>query len=79
MKNFQDMERRLADSGKTDKVRAIAESKDGQRLLQRMDTDRLERALQSGDSEALQRIMLEVLRTSEGRRIAKQLEDTMRS
>ena len=78
MKNFEDMERKLMESGKTDRVRAIAESKDGQTLLKKMDTDKVERAVQSGDSEALRSILMEVLRTGEGQRIAKELEKTMR-
>ena len=78
MKNFADMERQLRESGKEDQVRAIAQSKDGQKLLQRLDADRVERAVQQGDSEALRGILAEVLRTSEGRRIAKQLEETMK-
>ena len=77
MKNFEEMERKLAQSGKTDAVRAIAESKDGQQLLKKLDTDRVERAMQSGDGEALRSILMDVLKTSEGRRIAKQLSDTM--
>ena len=77
MKNISDMERKLAQSGKTDAVRAIAASKDGQQLLKKLDTDRVERAMQSGDGEALRSILMDVLKTSEGRRIAKQLSDTM--
>ena len=78
MKNFEDMERKLMESGKADRVRAIADSKDGQTLLKKMDTDKVERAVQSGDSEALRSILMEVLRTGEGQRIAKELEKTMR-
>ena len=79
MKNFEDMERKLAASGKTDAVRTIAESKDGQQLLKKLDTDRVERAMQAGDGEALRQILMDVLKTGEGRRIAKQLSDTMNS
>lgn len=78
MKNLEDMERRLVQSGKADKVKAIADSKDGQRLMEKIDSDKVERAVQSGDSEALRRILMDVLRTGEGQRIAKQLEQTMR-
>ena len=77
MKNFEEMERKLAQSGKTDAVRAIAASKDGQQLLRKLDTDRVERAVQAGDGDALRSILMDVLKTSEGRRIAKQLNDTM--
>ena len=79
MKNFEDMERQLERSGKTDAVRAIAESKDGQKLLEKLDTNQLERAVESGDSDALRKILADVLRTGEGRRIAKRLNDTMQS
>ena len=79
MKNFEDMERQLERSGKGDAVRAIAASKDGQKLMEKLDTGKIERAVQSGDSDALRQILSEVLRTGEGRRIAKQLSDTMQS
>lgn len=78
MKNIEDMERRLVQSGKADKVRAIADSKDGQNLLKKLDAGKIERAVQSGDSEALSRILMDALRTGEGQRIAKQLEQTMK-
>jgi len=78
MKNIEDMERKLIESGKADKVRAIADSKDGQSLLKKLDANKVERAVQSGDSEALRSILLEALRTGEGQRIAKQLEQTMK-
>ena len=78
MKNLEDMERRLVQSGKADKVKSIADSKDGQMLLKKLDANKVERAVQSGDSEALRSILMDVLRTGEGQRIAKQLEQTMR-
>ena len=78
MKNLEDMERRLVQSGKADKVKAIADSKDGQSLLKKLDANQVERAVQSGDSDALRSILMDVLRTGEGQRIAKQLEQTMR-
>lgn len=78
MKNLEDMERRLVESGKADKVRAIADSRDGQNLMKKLDAAKVERAVQSGDSEALRSILLDALRTGEGQRIAKQLEQTMK-
>ena len=78
MKNLEDMERRLVQSGKADKVKSIADSKDGQMLLKKLDANKVERAVQSGDSEALRSILMDVLRTGEGQRIAKQLVQTMR-
>ncbi len=77
MKNFSEMEQALLRSGKADRVRAIADSPDGQRLLERLDSSRIERAVQSGDSEALRSLLVEVLGTGEGQRLAKQLRDAM--
>ena len=78
MKNFEDMERKLVESGKADQVRAIADSKDGQSLMKKLDTAKVEKAVQSGASDALRSILMDVLRTGEGQRLAKQLEQTMR-
>ena len=78
MKNIEDMERKLVESGKAEKVRAIADSKDGQNLLKKLNANKVEQAVQSGDSEALRNILLEALRTGEGQRIARQLEQTMK-
>lgn len=78
MKNFNEMEQELVRSGKADKVKAIADSPDGQKLMQKLDAGKIERAVQSGDSEALRSVLMDVLRTGEGQRLAKQLEQTMR-
>ncbi|MBP3654866.1 MAG: hypothetical protein J6J04_05535 [Oscillospiraceae bacterium] len=78
MKNFNEMEQELLRSGKADKVKAIADSPDGQKLMQKLDAGKIERAVQSGDSDALRSVLMDVLRTGEGQRLAKQLEQTMR-
>lgn len=77
MKNFDEMQRAVLESGKGDRVQALAESRDGQALLKKLDADRVERVLQSGDSGAVRGLLMEVLRTGEGQRIAKQLEQIM--
>jgi len=77
MKQFENMERYLAEKGKTDQVRAIADSKDGQRLMEKLDANQVERVIQSGDSNAMRTLLLQVLQTGEGRRIAAQLERLM--
>ena len=78
MKNFNEMEQELLRSGKADKVKAIADSPDGQKLMEKLDAGNFERAVQSGDSDALRSVLMDVLRTGEGQRLAKQLEQTMR-
>ena len=78
MKNFNEMEQELLRSGKADKVKAIADSPAGQKLMQKLDAGKIERAVQSGDSDALRSVLMDVLRTGEGQRQAKQQEQTMR-
>lgn len=77
MKNFSEMEQELLRSGKAEQMRAIADSPDGQRLLQRLDSSRVEQAVQSGDPVVLRSLLMEVLRTGEGQRLAKQISEAM--
>ena len=44
MKNFQSMEKQLVESGKADKIKAIADSADGQRLAGKLDAKKVEQA-----------------------------------
>ena len=79
MKDFESVEKQLVESGKADKIKAIADSADGQRLASRLDAQKVEQAAKSGDSEALRGILLEVLGTGEGKRLAEQLKRAMES
>lgn len=78
MKNFESVEKKLVESGKADKIKAIADSADGQRLIGKLDTQKVEQAAKSGDGEALRGILLEVLGTGEGRRLAEKLQQAMK-
>lgn len=77
MKMIDDMERKLQQSGKMDQVRNIAQSSDAQRLGERLDAQKIEQAVSSGDSNALRNVLLEVLGTGEGKRLAQQLGNIM--
>ena len=77
MRNFEQMEQELVRSGKADRIREIANSADGQRLAEKLDAQRVENAAKSGDTEALRGILLEVLGTGEGKRLAKKLQQAM--
>lgn len=78
MKNFQSVEKQLVESGKAEKIKAIADSADGQRLAGKLDAKKVEQAAKSGDAEALRGILLEVLGTGEGKRLAEQLQKAMK-
>lgn len=77
MKNFESMEKQLVESGKAERIKAIADSADGQRLAGKLDARKVEQAAKSGDAEALRGILLEVLGTGEGKRLAEKLQKAM--
>ena len=77
MRNFEQMEQELVRSGKADRIKEIANSADGQRLAEKLDAQRVENAAKSGDTEALRGILLEVLGTGEGKRLAEKLQQAM--
>ena len=77
MRNFEQMEQELVRSGKADRIKEIANSADGQRLAEKLDAHRVENAAKSGDTEALRGILLEVLGTGEGKRLAEKLQQAM--
>ena len=77
MRNFEQMEQELVRSGKADRIKEIANSADGQRLAEKLDPQRVENAAKSGDTEALRGILLEVLGTGEGKRLAEKLQQAM--
>lgn len=77
MQNFENIGRELQKQGKTDKLRSLAESADGQRLLGIIDASAVEKAAKSGDSAALRDIMSRVLSTAEGQRLAESVRQLM--
>ena len=77
MQNFESIGRELERRGKTEGIKKIAESADGQRLSQMIDAKAVENAAKSGDSEALRSILSSVLSTAEGKRLAESVRKLM--
>ena len=75
--DIEKMSAELERSGKAADLRKLAESADGRALNAMFDAAAVARAVSSGDREAMQGILRQVLNTDEGRRIAKQLSDAM--
>jgi len=74
---FEDIGRELERRGKSDKIKQLAESPDGQRLSNIIDVKAVESAAKSGDSAALSGILSKVLSTEEGRRLAEDIRKMM--
>lgn len=77
MQNFESIGRELERRGKTEGIKKIAESADGQRISRMIDPKAVESAAKSGDSEALRSILGSVLNTAEGRRLAESVKQLM--
>lgn len=77
MQKFSDVSRELEKRGKTNDIKRLAESADGQKLGQMVDSKQIERAAASGDSEAIRNILSSVLSTEEGRRLAENVRRMM--
>ena len=78
MQNFEQLGRELERRGKTDALRALAESEDGARLAAMLDGNRLQEAAKAGDSAALRAMLGSVLGTEEGKRLAEGIRKMMK-
>lgn len=77
MKDLENLGRRLEQSGKSDKLRQLAESADGKAVSRMVDAKKIGKAAKSGDMAALQDILRGVLSTEEGKRLAENLKKAM--
>ena len=77
MKDFERIGRELERRGKTDSIKSIAESEDGQRIGRMLDAEAVERAARSGDAEAMRSILGQILGTDEGKRLAESIRKMM--
>lgn len=77
MQNFEQMGRELERRGKTDGIKKLAESADGQKLGKMIDPNAIEKAARSGDGAALHSLLSAVLSTEEGKRLAENVRKMM--
>lgn len=77
MQNFENIGKELSRRGKTEGIKRIAESADGQRISRMVDPKALEQAAKSGDNAALKNILNSVLSTDEGKRLAESVKKLM--
>ena len=77
MKDFERIGKELERRGKTDSIKSIAESEDGQRISRMIDTEAVERAARSGDAAAMKNILGQVLGTAEGKRLTESIRRMM--
>ena len=77
MQNFETLSRELERRGKTEEIKKIAQSSDGQRISSMLDPQAMEKAAQGGDTESLKNMLGKILETPEGRRLAESVRKMM--
>ena len=77
MKDLDALKQELTRDGRLQRLQAIADSADGQRLADALDAQRIELAARTGDTETLRQILTQVLSTDAGQRLAGKVKDAM--
>ena len=77
MLDLQNLEKKLRENSNSEKLMAVAQSPEGQRLQQMLDAEKIKSAAQSGDTKALKNILSQVLSTPEGKRLAEKVQKAM--
>lgn len=77
MQNYEELGRELERRGKTDDIKRLAQSEDGLKISRMVDAAAVESAARSGDSEAIRKMLSQVLSTEEGKRLAENLRKMM--
>ncbi len=77
MKDLDALKQELAHDGRLQRLQAIADSTDGQRLADALDAQKIEQAARTGDTELLRQILTQVLSTDAGQRLAGKVKDAM--
>ena len=78
MQNVDELGRELERRGKTEELKALADSREVRKLGQMLDPTAVERAAKSGDSQALKKLLSSVLSTQEGQRLAQSVQQLMK-
>ena len=60
-----------------DKIKKLAQSREGQQLSRMVDAAAVESAARSGDTDALKRMLSQVLSTDEGKKLAESVRMLM--
>lgn len=77
VQNYEELGKELERRGKTEDIKRLAQSEDGLKISRMLDASEVESAARSGDSEAIRRMLSQVLSTDEGKRLAENLRKMM--
>ena len=77
--SFEDVGQELMRRGKTDDIKRLAESEDGQKISRMVDAEKLRQAAGSGNSKTIHELLSAVLSTDEGKRLAENVRKMLGS
>ncbi len=78
MRDWEALGKELQRGGKGEAFKKLADSKDAQALGGMLDAQAVRRAAESGDREAIKKLLGGVLATGEGQRLARELQRLMK-
>lgn len=77
MQDLEKIGQELEKRGMGDKIKKLAQSREGQQLSRMVDAAAVESAARSGDTDALKRMLSQVLSTDEGKKLAESVRMLM--
>ncbi len=77
MADLESLEREIKASPAAEKLKAAAASPEGQRVLQNLDAEAVEKAAKAGDMQALKDILSGVLSTPEGQALTSKIRKSL--
>ena len=78
MKDLESISKELEKSGKSEKLKSLASSKEGEAVSRMINAAEVERAAKAGDMTALKSILSQVLSTDEGKALAENVRKAMK-
>lgn len=76
MKDFDKISKDLLKGGKTNELKNVVNSTEGQKIGKMVDGNALKKAISDGDNDTVNRIMNQVLSTDEGKALAKRISES---
>jgi len=77
MIDLESLEKEIKKTGNADKLKGLAATPEGQRVLKSLNIGALEKAVKNGDNAALQGVITDLLKTSDGQVLYKKITDAL--
>ena len=78
MNDYEVLEKELKNIQNVDKIKNVAASPAGQRLSKSIDTAAVEKAVKSGNTAAMQSMIGDILKSSDGQELYRQIQNALK-